>query len=183
MQLWRLAVAGRSADVARPGSGGVAGEFLLDARDVHFHVGQDARRAREPWSRPRTNRRCSMPTVTALRSSARPCPWCAAPSIAQRAAADSGATVAGVPRQHPAGGDADVGAVQVGPDAFGEVGDRGFAQAGIRAGRTRLGAFDVRLDAPGEGAPVDPAEVGWVGASSIADAVLAMIASLARRWT
>jgi len=78
-------------------------------------------------------------------------------------AVDSGATVAGVPRQHPAGGVADVGAVQVGPDAFGEVGDRGFAQAGIRAGRTRLGAFDVRLDAPGEGAPVDPAEVGWVG--------------------
>src|ERR1051326_8607571 len=47
--------------------------------------------------------------------------------------------VAGMPGQHPAGGVADVSAVQAGADALDQAGDPGLAQARIGARGTGLG--------------------------------------------
>ncbi len=66
-------------------------------------------------------------------------------------------------RQSVAGRDADVGAVEVGPDARGQVGDHVFAQAGISARRTDLSALEAGGDAALELVPVDAAEVSRVG--------------------
>ena len=42
---------------------------------------------------------------------------------------------------------ADIGAVQIEPDALAQLGDVALGEAGISAGSTRLGAFEARLNA------------------------------------
>jgi len=69
--------------------------------------------------------------------------------------------IAGVPGQHPAGGAADVSAVQAGADALDQVRDPGLAQARVGAGGAGLGAVEAFLDTPNQGCAVDLAEVGW----------------------
>jgi YceI-like domain len=75
--------------------------------------------------------------------------------------------VAGVPGQHPAGGVADVCAVQVGADALDQVGDPGLAQARVGARGTALGAVEAFIDTPGQCCAVDVAEVGRLGAQHL----------------
>src|SRR3954471_1865845 len=76
--------------------------------------------------------------------------------------------VAGVPREHPASGVADVGAVEVGADARPQLGDHLLAQAGVGAGRAGLRALEARLDAGDELLLVDTPEVGRVGVEHLA---------------
>jgi hypothetical protein len=71
--------------------------------------------------------------------------------------------VAGVSGQHPARRVADVGAVEVGADARGQLGDHVLAEARVRAGRTGLSALDTGLDALLQLPTVDSAEVLRVG--------------------
>jgi hypothetical protein len=63
--------------------------------------------------------------------------------------------VAGMPGKHPAGGVADVSAVQAGADALDQVGDPGLAQARIGGRGTGLGAVEAFLDTPDQGRAVD----------------------------
>lgn len=58
--------------------------------------------------------------------------------------------VAGVPREHSCCGLADVGAVEVGPDALAQVGDLVFTQAGVRTGGAGLGAGEEGVHGAGE---------------------------------
>src|SRR4029453_2262857 len=54
--------------------------------------------------------------------------------------------VAGVPGQHRAGRAADVGAVQVGPDALRQLRNHVLAEAGVGARRTGFAASEARMD-------------------------------------
>jgi hypothetical protein len=63
---------------------------------------------------------------------------------------DDGGTVAGLPGQDGAGYGADVGAVQVGPDAPGEISDHLFGETGIGARGTGLGTFEAGGNARGQ---------------------------------
>src|SRR5207249_3195953 len=67
----------------------------------------------------------------------------------------------------PAGGVADVGAVQAGADALDQVGDSGLAQARVGARGTGLGAVETFVDTPDQCCAVDVAEVGRVGAQHL----------------
>jgi hypothetical protein len=75
--------------------------------------------------------------------------------------------VLGVPGQHPAGGSADVGAVEVGAEARRELGDRLLAQARVRARAARLRTFDAGVDALREPCrSMPPRSAGWVRSMS-----------------
>src|SRR5215213_8018440 len=63
--------------------------------------------------------------------------------------------IAGVPRQHPAGGGADVGAVQAGANALADVLDHVLAEARVGAGAADLGTGDTGVDTPGQPGLVD----------------------------
>src|SRR3954451_17726192 len=68
--------------------------------------------------------------------------------------------VTGVPRQHPSGRLAHVGAVEARADALPEIGDHLLAEIGVGARGAGLRALHAGLDAGDQLLPVDPAEVG-----------------------
>ena len=66
--------------------------------------------------------------------------------------------VGGVPREHPPGGPAHVGAVEARADALTQVRDHVLAEIGVGARGAGLGALHAGLDAGEELLPVDPTE-------------------------
>jgi hypothetical protein len=68
-----------------------------------------------------------------------------------------------VPGQHSTGGYADIGAVEVGSDALGQLGDHVLAQAGVRTGCTGLRAFEAGLDTASQLCSVNVAKILRVG--------------------
>lgn len=75
--------------------------------------------------------------------------------------------VSGVPRQHPAGGVAEVGAVQVGAHALDQVGHGGFAKARVGAGRACLRTIEAFLDAASQGGAVYLTQAGRIRAQHL----------------
>jgi hypothetical protein len=65
--------------------------------------------------------------------------------------------------QHSTGGYADIGAVEVGSDALGQLGDHVLAETGIRTGCTRLRAFEAGLDTASQLCSVNVAKILRVG--------------------
>jgi len=68
-----------------------------------------------------------------------------------------------MPGQHRTGSCTDIGAVEVGPDALGQLGDHILAETGVRASCARLRAFEAGLDTLGQLSSVYVAEVLRIG--------------------
>ena len=71
--------------------------------------------------------------------------------------------VAGMPGQHCAGGGADVGAVQVGPDALRQLGNHVLAEAGVGARRTGFAAGEAGMDTVSQLLSINVAKILRVG--------------------
>ena len=70
--------------------------------------------------------------------------------------------VAGVSRQHPTGGVAQISAVQVGTNALGQIGNHILAETGVCASGAYLGTGEAGVDTRGEGVTVNVAQVGGI---------------------